>query len=186
MRQHIAISDFVRRQTRESRFSFFEGTDEELLALVNKNFDKRSEGYRDGVCLVPVPPEKFYSGVIQLRAGDRLEGVYEARQEGEEPRKSTWVVDGQKMPAKTVEIILYREDVLAENDENSQDAEWEIISINASPTEDKVPIPVGALMANHFEMSGGTATHMTDEEFVKQLKESVLWWRDKSMAGGKQ
>jgi hypothetical protein len=180
----IAVSEFVKRQTPESRFSHFEGEELDLIILVQHNWDKRKPGYRDGVTLVPVPSKHFYSGIVQLKAGDKFAGVYEARQEGEDPRKSTWVVGGKKIPAKQVDIILYRHDVLAENDEQSAETDWEIISINASPTEEEVPIPMGALIANHLELSGGTATKMTDAEFVTQLRKTVLWWGDKAMAGG--
>jgi len=179
----VGVSQFVGRQTVESRFSHFVGSDLELIQLVEANWANQKKGYRDGVILVPVPSNNFFSGIVKLKAGDKLAGEYLARQNGEVPRKSTWVVGGKKMPAKQVDIILYRSDVLAENNERSSDFEWEIISINANPTNEKVPIPVGALIANHFEMSGGTSTGMTDSEFVKQLKESVLWWSDKSMAG---
>ena len=36
----IAINDFVRRQTPESRFSHFAGEEGILLAMVGQNFDK--------------------------------------------------------------------------------------------------------------------------------------------------
>lgn len=180
----IAISDFVRRQTPESEFSHWTLTDEELLAKVHANFDKAKAGYRDGVCLVPVAPEGFYSALVVLEEGDRLEGSYRARKAGEEPRKSTRVVDKKKSPAASVDIVLYRHDVLAENDEQSCDADWEIISVNANFMEGEMPINVGALIANHFELSGGTATGMSDSEFVAQLRKSVLFWKDKAFAGG--
>lgn len=176
----IAISNFVRRQSPSSEFSHWTCSDEELLRLVNDNFSKGEQGYRDGVWLVPVPPAGFFSGMVQLKEGDSLEGEYKARKEGETPRKSTYCTHRNKLPALGVQIVLYRHDVLAENNEQSCDAEWEIISVNANPCEGKMPIPVGALMANHFQLSGGTATHMTDAEFVKQLRESVLFYADKA------
>ena len=180
----IAISEFVRRQTPESRFSHYEGlSDSEFLSMVKSNFDKGRQGYKEGVLLVQIDPEGFFSGIVKLQAGDKLAGVYEPRKDNEDPRKATWAVGGQKIPAKRVDIILYSHDVLAENNEHSCDADWEIISINASPINEEIPIPVGALIANHFEMSGGTSTGMTSQEFVDQLKTSVLWWADKSMAG---
>jgi hypothetical protein len=83
-----------------------------------------------------------------------------------------------------VEIVLYHSHVLKEDGENEIDDGWEVISINANPVEGEMPIPVGALIANHFKLSGGTDSQMTDEEFMKQLKESVIFWKDKSLAGG--
>jgi len=82
-----------------------------------------------------------------------------------------------------VDVVLYRKDVLAENKENTTDAEWEIVSINASPEEGELPIMPDTLIANHFQLSGGTATNMSDSEFVEALKKSVLYWKDKALVG---
>jgi hypothetical protein len=178
----IHITNFVRRQTKESGFSHWEISDEELLARIQDNFHNLHVGYREGVVLVPVPPEGFFSGIVQLKEGDQLVGEYKARKEGEEPRKSTYVVGGQKIPARSVYIVLYSHAVLAEKNEQESDADWEIVSVNASPTEEEPPIPTGALIANHLELSGGTATNMTDAEFVALLRKSVLFWKDKALA----
>jgi hypothetical protein len=181
----IAISDFVRRQTVDSEFSCFAGSDEELLNLVHRNFDGAKPGYRDGVVLVPVDPTLFLTAVVELKEGDQLVGFFKARQPGETPRKSFGVVGGQKTPAKFVDIVLYRADVLAEGEERSSDAEWEIISINARATEGDQPIAVDALMANHFGADGGTATGMTDSEFVAALRESFNYWKSKMLVAPK-
>ncbi len=180
----IAFNNFARRQTAESSFSHWTISDELFLNRVKYEFSRAKPGYRDGVILVPVDPEGFFSSVIQLKAGDKLEGEFKARREGEEPRK-TLHAKGQKLPAKAVDVVLYRKDVLAENKDNSTDADWEIISVNASPKEwwRELPIQPETLIANHFQLSGGTATNMSDAEFVAALKTSVLYWKDKAMVG---
>jgi len=186
----IAVSQFVRRQTKESEFSYYDGKWEDLVKLVTTHFPNALLGYRDGVCLVSVPVNdfytsvvQFYTSVVQLNEGDELEGVYLPRQTGETPRKRVWKKNGQKMPAKYCEIVLYRHDVLAENNEQSCDADWEIISINASPEggvpEGGIPLTVGTLLANHFQDSGGTATHMSPEKLVHALRVSYFYWKDK-------
>lgn len=177
----FAISNFVRRQTKESEFSYFEGSDDELLDRVTEAYGNHKEGYRDGVILVSVNPAGFYSGVVQLREGDKLVGEYKARREGELAAKTVHVEGGEKMPAMTVDVVLYRHDVLAENNEHSCEADWEIISINASATEGEVPLTVGALCRNFFCEAGGTDTQMTAEEFVRALKVSREYWRDKAL-----
>ena len=186
MPKRIAASNFVKRQTPESEFSHFAGTWEELEIMTLQSFvaGRYTQGYRDGVLEVPVDPEKFYSNIVQLKEGDMLAGTYKPRQAGEEPRKSVHVVGGRKSPAASVVIILYRHDVLAETNEPSCDSDWEIISINASyfPEGVRMPMSVGTLMANHFQWSGGTATNMTDAEFVKALKKSAEFWKDKALA----
>ena len=181
LKETIHLNSFVKRQTPESQFSHYNGTWEDLEELTHEALldpDNISEGYRSGVILVKVSPTDFYSSTITLNPGDQLCGEYISRKLGEEPRKHIYV-KGKKQPAKFVQIVLYSHEVLKENNEHESNAQWEIISINASLAEHE-PIPTGALIANHFELSGGTSTKMTDEEFVKQLKESVLYWKDKA------
>jgi len=192
----LNISQFVRRQVPESRFSHWTQSDVALLTLVETHWAYRKPGYRDGVCLVPVPPEGFFTSVVTLKAGDRLKGGFEPRVPGEEPRKYT-VLDAPlgaaaKQPAVGVDIVLYRKDVLDEDGDwkndfrmliGCEDGEWAVISVNARPTEEEMPIEPGALMANHFHFSGGTATGMTAEEFVAGLGKSLRYWRDKTHVG---
>jgi hypothetical protein len=182
----IHINSFVRRQTAESAFSYWTCSDEELLRRIRKGWENHKPGYRDGVVLVPIDPEGCFSGVVELKAGDKLVGEYTARKDNEEPRKHTYAANGEKMPAKYCYIVLYRHDVLAEGKENETDKEWEMVSFNASPTEEDPPIVPGTLIANHFQLSGGTATNMTDSEFVKALRESVMFWKNKAMVAPKQ
>lgn len=184
----IHITKFVRRQTPQSGFSHWTLTDEQLLARVQANFDKKQKGYRDGVWLVPVEPDGFFSSTVLLREGDKFVGEYVARRPGEEPRKSTYVVANkfgeavEKIEAVKCYVVLYSHDVLKEGDENETDADFEIVSVNASATDEDAPIPTGALIANHFGLDGGTATNMTDSEFVEALRKSVMYWKDKSLA----
>lgn len=176
------ITTFVRRQTPKSGFSHWEISDDVLLDRIQRNFDKRKVGYREGVVLVPIEPNGFFSGIVQLQDGDRMVGEYKARREGEEPRKSFYALKGKKLPAKSVWVVLYNHSVLMEKNENETDSEWEIVSINASPTDEEPPIPTGALIANHLELSGGTSTNMTDSEFVALLRKSMDFWKDKALA----
>ena len=136
------------------------------------------------MCLVPLSGEGFYTGVVKLQPGDALVGAYKARRPGETPRKSVFAVnDGSrsKVQASHVDIVLYRADVLAEDNDRSTDADWEIISINARDTEAEQPISPGALIANHLQLDGGTATGMSAEEFVEKLRESVEYWGDRAL-----
>ena len=211
----ITVSDFVKRQTAESKFSYFSGTDEGLLAQVYENFDMAVEGYRPGVVLVQIADTRgFFSATCQLHEGSVLCGFYEPRKEGELPRKSMGVVGGQKIPASRVDIVLYHHDVLAENNEQSvrlvrcndcngtgcqtcaqtgslsEYADWEIISINCSTTSEAEPMTASTLLANHFHVEGsndgGTSTGLTDTQLVEKLRESFNYWRDKAMISDAQ
>jgi hypothetical protein len=178
----IVISPFAHRQTPESKFSHFTGSWETLLGLVQEHFSEATPGYRSGVLLIPSPPEGFWSSTVILEEGDQLAGVFERRAPGEEPRKSIHVVGRGKQPAGAVDIVLYRHDVLLEGNEQSCDADWEVIAVLARCSAEPEPMSPGTLMANHFQISGGTATNMDDSEFVGALKKSFLYWGNKALS----
>jgi hypothetical protein len=182
---NIHVNSFVRRQTSESEFSYFVGSWEDLRSLVLDGFELAKPGYRDGVILVPVPPRGFFSGVATLQEGDALVGSYRSRRCGEEPRQHVGAKDWRKPSAKGVDVVLYASSVLSENGDNELPpvrGNWEIISINANPVDSgEMPISPEVLMHNHFGSDGGTATGLSDAEFVSLLRRSFLWWRDKAM-----
>ena len=182
----IAISDFARRHTPSSAFSYFQGTSEQLVTIVKECFDNATPGYKEGILCVPVPVDNFFSAVVQLKSGDRLEGEFVPRVPTEDPRKHINAVEARrgKLPAKYVEIILYSREALMEDPSHVSLAEWEVVSINASPTYTPTPITPRALCNNHFEQSGGTSTGYTPEEFEAAMKESFLFWKDKAMLKG--
>jgi hypothetical protein len=176
----IHFSTFARkRHVASSQYSHFDISEQEVLERVMNSHDRWIQGYRSGVILVPIDPQGFWSSTAVLNERDTIHGDYRPRKEGEEPRKSTWIY-GDKVPALAVDVVLYSHDVLQEGDEAESLADYEIISINAHPTnENNVPMRPGTLMANHFTLSGGTATNMSPEAFVASLKRSVMYWKDK-------
>ena len=180
------INSFVRRQTPESPYSHFEGTDEQLLQLLNEWYNiapRWTQGYREGVILVEVQPDGFYTGLVELRDGDTLVGEFKSRREGETPRMSINVErEGErKQPATRVQLVCYAHNVLAEDNDNETDADFELISINAYPTEEIAPIEPFTLMHNHFGSDGGTTTNLTPEEFETKLRESFKYWQNKAL-----
>jgi len=179
----IGINKFVLRQTPESRFSHYEGTWQELANLTSEGFSLGNfdPGDRYGVLKITVPPEGFFSSLVEVDKNTKLKVTYEARREGEIPTKRIVATEGKKLPAKHVEIIIYAYDVLRVDNEQSTDATWEIISINASPYEGGDPITPGALMRNFFNEPGGTPGDMTALEFVEQLRKSRAFWHNKVM-----
>lgn len=177
--------NLVRRQVESSPFSYYAGNFADLPKMAEQNWASRQAGYRDGVVLIPVPTNGFFSATVTLKTGAQLYGAFESRREGEAPRKTLRAI-GAKIPAKRVDLVLYRQDVLAENGDHSTDAvskdTWEIISINARPTDEEEPIHPDTLMHNHFGSDGGTATNMTDAELVDALRKSFEYWSDKAMS----
>lgn len=177
----IHINSFVRRQTAESPFSHWTFGDDELLKRVHAGFAKRQPGYRPDVYCVPIDPEGVFSAVKLLQPGDKLIGGFSSRREGEEPRKHTYAANGAKSPAVKVDVVIYSHAALVEDDDAETDADFEIISVNASPTANDMPIHPMTLLANHFGADGGTATGMTAEQLETQLRESYAYWANKAM-----
>lgn len=186
----ICINPFVLRQKAESPFSHFagEGGWDTLLNRITSAFEAGAvrPGYRDGVVLVDISSEDILSGVVTLTEGAEIVGSFKARRAGEEPRQQISAKGAAKIAALSAYAVLYSSAVLAEDGDNSLPADsggWELISLNASPVEGEMPIDPVVLMHNHFGSVGGTATNMTEAEFVAALRTSFLWWKDKAMAG---
>lgn len=188
MNHDIYITPFVRRQTMDSQYTHWILSDEDLIARIEAAFDLAKQGYRDGVLLVPVDPQGFYTSIVTLSEGDKLAGTFKRRVPKEDPRKSVVRDRGNtplaelKQPAARVDVILYRDDVLAEDKDDTGHL-WNVISVNAYPTDEEAPIHPDVLIANHFHLSGGTKTGMTPEAFEAQLRASVMYWRNKAMVG---
>jgi hypothetical protein len=204
MMKRVGVNPFVRRQSPESQFSHFNGTWEELVALVEENLDKPhcvKPGYRDGVQLVSVMPDRFRSGVVEVTESTPLRAVFNARRKGENPYIQVEAVGGEKLEALVVDIVLYRHDVLAADGDATKcekcdgsgeepcDAcggtghvyEWEIISINARPTLKEEPMHPMAMARNLLGLPGGSAAKYTPEEFAN----AILYWSHHAMCGAK-
>jgi hypothetical protein len=175
---NIKASKFVKRQTRESEFSYYDGPWTTLEALAETYFySHQRPGYRDGVVLVGLPKglPRFYSAVVPITDDIEFETVFEARREGEKPFKKT-VAYGKKVPAKNVDIVLYRKDVLEEDEtdrESLTGADWEIVSINCSPYEYDLPQTPMSMARNQLADTedgiGGTKANYTGDEFAKAI-----------------
>lgn len=174
----IGINEFVRRQTKESSFAYFDGTFEQVAEIAQGNFNNAKVTQTwDGVprvLLVPVYPVGFYTSTTVVNADTKLESVFEKRRENEEGYIKTVAVGASKYPAHVVEIVLYSHAALAENNEQSTDCEWEIVSINASTTFAEPMHPL-TMARNFLEKTGGTKATYTAEQFA----EAIWFWKDK-------
>jgi len=179
----VAMNEFARRQTEHSPYSYYDGTEAALLALVGAHMKEPKEGTE--ILSVRVPPKDFYSSVIELEEGDDLVGKYEPRREGELPMKTMHAVKGEKLPATAAGIILYSHAALAKDGDNSTDADWEIVSINAVLGKESPKTPE-SLMRDYFGEQGGTLLEISAEDFVHRLRVSRDYWRNKAMLQGAQ
>lgn len=171
----IKASKFVKRQTAESEFSYFDGEWAEVERRALAHFGEAKQGYRDGVVLVPVCPVGFFSAVAPITDEIEFVTVFEQRRKGEKPYKKS-IAYGNKVPAKMVNIILYRKDVLEEDEtdrESLTGADWEIVSVNCSPYDYDLPMTPSAMARNQLadtpEGAGGTKADYTGEEFAKAI-----------------
>ena len=166
----IAVNSFAKRQTAQSHYSHYAGTWEALTALVAGNFDQAKPGYRDGVVLVPVPAEGFFTGLVLVTETTELVAKLTTRAPGEEPYIAVYARNADKAPATSVSIVLYRHDVLAEDDDAETDADWEIIAILASPEPEDLPMDPVTMMRNHLHLPGGTQGRFTGDQFAASIR----------------
>jgi hypothetical protein len=181
----VACGDFVKRQTKESGYSHFEGTwdslENEVACILDVRPDLVKAGYRDGVVLVEMlNPHWFYSAIVKLTEETEIVCSYAPRRLGEAPfiRLSA---KAKKQKAKYASVVLYRHDVLAENNEHETDAEWEIVAIKARVTEEEEPMDPYTMARNFLHLKGGTKGDFTAEQFAK----SIVYWNNHCMTTGK-
>lgn len=173
----FGINEFARRQTKDSPFSYFDGSEEELLTVIRENFCARERGYREGVVIVPVcQPQTsrtlFYSGVCEVTEDTELRAEFSARRPGEAPFLKVRAVGGEKIAAYVTELVLYSREVLG--GDATEGADWELISINARPGADPEPMSPMAMARNFLGHEGGTRATYTAEEFARAI---VYWSR---------
>lgn len=179
----VACGEFVKRQTPESGYSHFDGTWGELEILVGQvmmNPENVKPGYKDGVILVELCSYGFYSAIVELDEETKMTANYAPRRLGEAAfiRVSA---KAKKQSAKFAQVVLYRHDVLAENNERETNAEWEIVAIKARVTEEEEPMDPYTMARNFLHLKGGTKGDFTAEQFAK----SILYWNNHCMTTGK-
>jgi hypothetical protein len=174
----IKASVFVKRQTRTSEFSYFDGSWEEVEQLAIDNADKAIEGGREGVKLISVTPERFYSSLVEIDDSVEFETIFTARRKGEKSYKKN-ITYGKKAPANHVDIVIYHKDVLDEDPtdrENRVGSEWEIVSVNATTSGKEAPMTPQTMARNQLADTdlgvGGSKVDYSGYEFA----ESIMFW----------
>ena len=178
--EKVAVNDFVRRQIKGSgktyskSLSFEEIAIDAELQMIKGHF---KEGYRDGVRIVigsETLLNKFVCPFVKLDSSTELKSKVVFRQKGEESYIQIRAKAGIPVEAGRIEYILYRHDVLAENNEQSSNEAWELISIHAIPKGiKKLPIGPVTMMRNQLELKGGTKAEYTSDEWA----DSVRFWQ---------
>ncbi len=179
----IGVSEFVKRQTEDSVFTHYQGSWEDLINVTIEAFVNGSYtlGYRDGVCLVRIPKDeakKFYTfDAYPMFEGMKLDAQW-AKTPGREhePSKLQVTILEPKIPCNYVDIVIYKREVLEEDNDEATGATWDIVSINGRLAKDPPPIDPMTLTRNWLHLPGGTAMpDTTPEEMLTMLTDSILY-----------
>ena len=176
----VAINNFVKRQTKLSGKTYSEELSFDFFArhaeqkIINKDFIR---GYRPEVIIVKLD-KKYVNKVIcpyvRITKSTKLSAKFVKRRLNEQPYIQVRALNGKLIEAGNVELILYHHDILYENDENTTNAEWELISINAIPKGiESMPMGPITMMRNQLELIGGTAANYSSDDWAK----SVHFWQ---------
>src|SRR6185436_1711927 len=181
----VKCSEFVKRQTANSGYSHFEGSWEELEKITEQYLNDSSNiyirpGYRDGVIIIDLPGEKFRSAIVKLDEKSKIYANYNPRRLGEDPYIKI-SVKSNKQIAAYASVVLYRSDVLLEDNDRSSSADWEIIAIKARMTEEE-PMNPYKMERNFLHLTGGTKGDFTAEQFAK----SIIYWNNHCITMSKQ
>ena len=176
----VAVNDFVRRQvigtgkTYSSNLTFAEIADHAEAQMASGNY---KDGYRDGIRIVSGSAEiakHFICPFTKIDNKTELKAEVVKRKPDEGSYIQIRAINADPLPTGKVEFILYSHDVLAENNEQTTDAEWELISIHAFPEGvDHLPMGPVTMMRNQLEQPGGTKAHYASAEWA----ESVRFWQ---------
>ena len=181
-RQTVAVNEFVLRQIEGSGKTFsndltFEQIAEYAENLLNSKPNLIQTGYRDGVLLIQCENKMnthFSSPMVKIDENSKLEAIVTKRRDEENQYIQIRAIEGELIPNERVDLILYRHDVLAENNEQSTDADWELIAFQAVPKGvDYLPMGPVTMMRNQLELPGGTAANYSSEKWA----ESVEFWQ---------
>ena len=176
----VAVNKFVKRQNKFSGKTYSEELSFDFFAkhaeqkIIDEDF---KQGYRPEVIIVKLDKkyvDKVICPYVRITKNTKLSAQFVKRRENEEPYIQVRALNGKLIKAGYVELILYHHDILYENDENTTDAEWELISINAVPMGvEFMPMGPITMMRNQLELIGGTKAKYSSDEWA----ESVQFWQ---------
>ena len=176
----VAVNNFVRRQIKNSGKTYSEDLSFEFFAKhaeEKMRTDEYEDGYRDGVCIVKLDHDfvsQVFCPYVKITDATKLISRYVKRRPEEPSYIQVRALNGTPLKASSVSLILYHHDVLAENNENTTNADWELISINAVPEGEEV-MPMGpvTMMRNQLNLAGGTKAVYSSEDWAN----SVRFWQ---------
>ena len=179
MKNTVKPSDFVKRQIQGSGKTYSKTLDFQEIAEIAQdklNSGDFIQGYRDGVVLIEINGKlanNFDCPLVKINEDTKLSAKYIKRRQDEEPYIQIRALNGQSLKTDTVDLVLYRKDVLEETNEQSTDADWELIAFMAKPKSVKMPMGPVTMMRNQLQKPGGTKGFYESEKWA----ESVDFWQ---------
>jgi len=176
-KRQVDVNDFVKRQIEGSGKTYSKSmTFDEIAKHAEEQMaiDVFSLGYREGVRVVDADDSiinNFICPFVLIKQDTILTSKLVKRQKHEEPYIQIRALNGELLKTSKVELILYSHDVLKEKNENTTDAEWELISINSIPEGvEKMPIGPVTMMRNQLNLDGGTKAYYSSNEWANSVK----------------
>jgi hypothetical protein len=175
----VGVSEFVYRQKPNSGKTYSSLDFLEIAKYAEKKLNNNdySKGYRDGVVIIKIEDElakKFICPFVKINDDSILKAEVSKRRPEEDHYIRIKAKNGTPLKTESVELILYRNDVLKESNEDTTDNDWELISFHAIPEGIK-EMPMGAvtMMRNQLQLPGGTKGFYESEKWAK----SVQFWQ---------
>jgi len=163
------------------KHTWFEGSNEELLALTRKNWSKRRPGAGRSdlsqVVIVPVDPAGFVSTTVNVAETTVLLAVFDRRSRGEDGFVRV-TAEGPREDVQFASVVFYSAATLEENNgSRSGDYDWEVVCLLAGPRADEPMDPI-TMARNMLEKPGGTYCAYSAEDFA----ESIWYWSSRATA----
>ena len=173
----VSINEFVRRQIKGSGKTYADGLSFEKISQHAQNqlsSGNYMPGYRDGVVLVQTDHNllhHFICPFVRITEETKLKATVARRRPEEETYIQIRALNGIPLKTNSVDLILYHHDVLAETNEQTSNADWELISFHAIP--ESIPdMPMGpvTMMRNQLQLKGGTKAYYQSEKWAQSIK----------------
>ena len=180
LKQTVGVNEFVKRQVKGTGKTYTNLTFEDIAKYSENKLNRQeyTEGYRPGVVIIKVDQEmiaKFICPFVKIDENTNLKAEVVSRRNNEENYIRIKATNGKTLKTNSVDLILYRRDVLEENNEQTTNSKWELISFHAVPQGvEKMPMGPVTMMRNQLELPGGTKGVYKSEEWA----DSVKFWQN--------
>ena len=177
----VKVNEFVYRQIKGSGKTYANGLSFEQIAQHAQGQlakGRYKTGYRDGVVLAHTEKNllhHFICPIVKINENIQLRAQIVRRRDKESPYIQIRALNGSPLVTGNVDLILYHHDILNETNEQTTDADWELISFNATPEGIKdMPMGPVTMMRNQLQCTGGTKGYYDAEMWAK----SVKFWQE--------